>query len=261
MQKETEILLEAVRQAGATIQQMQNDGFAVERKQNNDLLTAADLRANEILKSFLLDSFPQYGWLSEESVDDPVRLQAQRVWIVDPIDGTIEYAKGIPEYAISVALVEQGEPILAAVYNPATGELFHAVKSQGAWLNNQPIRCDSAASKKSFVLLASRSEDKRGEWEQFKQQHDVRIVGSIAYKLALVAAGKADATFSLGPKSEWDIAAGVMLVQESGGVALDKQAKKFQFNQKNILVSGIVACAGDIKSQVFTMTGGNLMIT
>src|SRR3990167_3155067 len=144
MSDEIKVLLRVIREAGDEVFRMQREGFEVARKTNNDLVTAADLKANDILKSALLGTFPDDGWLSEESVDDEKRLVKKRVWIVDPIDGTIEYAHGIPEYAVSVALVESGVPMLAAVYNPATKELYHAVKGQGAWLNGSRIYCDKA---------------------------------------------------------------------------------------------------------------------
>ena len=222
MNKEEQVLLDAVREAGAAIAALQKTGFAVERKSNNDLVTQADLLANDMITKAIAKHFPHDGWLSEELADNPVRRHCKRVWVIDPIDGTIEYTKGLAEYAISVALVEEGVPILAVVFNPETNELFHAVKGRGAWLNQQRIVCDDMPTEK-FVLLASRSEYKRGEWERFEQAHSVKPVGSIAYKLALVAAGKAHATFSLGPKNEWDIAAGVLLVIEAGGKATDKQ--------------------------------------
>lgn len=252
MKSEIEHLLDGMRLAGNAIQSLQRDGFTVTRKANNDLLTEADLLANKILKEHLGKHFPDAGWLSEESADDHSRLDYQRVFIVDPIDGTIEYAKGIPEYGISVALVENGLPALAAVYNPATNELFYAVKGEGAWLNGRKIHCSDQPSD-GLVLLASRSEDKRGEWDDFKQDHHVKIVGSIAYKLALVASGVADATFSLGPKNEWDIAAGVLLVQEAGGVVTTKDNEAIVFNQPNTLVNTIVATSAAARDQLFAL--------
>jgi myo-inositol-1(or 4)-monophosphatase len=254
MSNEVAVLLQAVREAGSAIATLQSEGFSVTRKANNDLLTQADLLANDILKDKLTKAFPDDGWLSEESVDDPKRLQYKRVWVVDPIDGTKEYAHGIPEYAISVALVENGLPILACVYNPATAEFFHAVKGAGAWLGDERIRCDDRPTN-VLTLLASRSEYERGEWERFEKVSSVKVIGSIAYKLALVAAGKAHATFSLGPKSEWDIAAGVLLVTEAGGVVTDQSHSPFVFNQENVRVKGIVASAANSHAQVFEMIG------
>jgi len=253
MTNEVDVLLRAVRDAGDAIIQLQKSGFSVEKKSNHDVVTEADLLANAILKNQLLDRFQGDGWLSEESVDDLDRLARHRVWIVDPIDGTLEFVAGIPEYAISVALVENGSPILACVFNPAANELFHAIKGGGAWQGNKKLHSSHAVSSGDFLLLASRSEYKRGEWDQFKQHYRIQQVGSIAYKLALVAAGKADATFSLSPKNEWDIAAGVLLVSEAGGIVTNKQRETILFNRKSSLVDGIVATSADKNDAVFTM--------
>lgn len=255
MRNEATVLLKAVREAGQEIVRLQSAGFSVSRKANNDLVTQADLLANDILKSQLMTHYPDDGWLSEESVDDVRRLSCKRVWIVDPMDGTKEYAHGVPEYAVSVALVENGVPVVAAVYNPAVDEMFHAVKGEGAWLNQQPIHCISSNAG-DVLLLASRSEYARGEWDKFLGQCKVEQVGSIAYKLALVAAGRAHGTFSLGPKNEWDIAAGVLLVTEAGGVVTDQQHQQRVFNQKNVLVPGIVATAVGWNEKVFALIEG-----
>ncbi len=240
---EYKILLTAVKEAGSAILSVQKAGFTIEKKVNNDILTEADVLADRLLKNHLCTAFPSYGWLSEETTDDKTRLQSDRVWIVDPIDGTREFAQSIPEYAISVALIEKGQPILAVVFNPASNELFSAVLGEGAYLNGQQIYCASHASQGQYILLASRSEYRRGEWTQFEKHNTVRVIGSIAYKLALVAAGIGDATFSLGPKNEWDIAAGTLLITEAGGLIRDKFKKPISFNQENVLVPGIIGAS------------------
>jgi myo-inositol-1(or 4)-monophosphatase len=250
MDEMVKILLSAVRESGRAITNLHKTEVSISRKANNDIVTTADLLVNDILKKRLEAAFPDYGWLSEETVDDAQRLSCQRVWVVDPVDGTKEFAAGIPEYAISVALVENGVPVLACVFNPVTDELFHAVKSGGAWLNDQKLHCGRASADGKLLLLASRSEFQRGEWDGFRAANEVVVVGSIAYKLALVAAAKADATFSLGPKSEWDIAAGVLLVEEAGGVVTDQQGEKFNFNSKNVLVNGIIASSTEVYQRV-----------
>jgi myo-inositol-1(or 4)-monophosphatase len=257
LEQETTILLAAMRVAGAAVKQKQQSQLQINNKANNDIVTEADLLANDILRDALLGAFPADGWLSEETVDDEARLACKRVWIVDPIDGTREFATGVPEYALSVALVEDGVPILACVFNPATDELFHTVKHQGAWLNNVAIPAQAGRSPtQKLRLLASRSEYKRGEWTRFEGDCEVQQIGSIAYKLALVAAGRADATFSLGPKSEWDIAAGVLLVLEAGGSATDKTGQPFVFNNENVLVNGIVASAPKMKKIISELIAG-----
>ena len=235
-----EVLKKYVRQAGQAIFQMAAEGFETAYKTNEDPVTTADLKADSILREGLIKNFPDTGWLSEETRDDRSRLGKELVWVVDPIDGTKEYVSGIPEYAVSVALVKHEQPILSAVYNPAKEELFTAVSGHGAWLNEKKINAEHELTAKP-VLLASRSEIKRGEFESFEPFARIHPCGSIAYKLALVAAGMADVTFSLGPKNEWDIAAGVLLVSESGGNATDKSGAPFTFNQPKTLVDGIVA--------------------
>lgn len=240
--------LKTIREAGEALLSLQKDGIAIQKKSNNDLVTNGDLLVNNILKNQLLNPFPDFGWLSEENIDDKTRLTSQKTWIVDPIDGTKEFAQGIPEYAISVALVEKGLPVLASVYNPAANEFFYAVKNGGAWLNDSPIRCKTNTP---ILFLASRTEYARGKWSAFEKYSAVKPVGSIAYKLALVAAGKADATLSLGNKNEWDIAAGMLLVTEAGGTVTDAERKPILLNQQNTLVNGIVAAERVYHDEVF----------
>ena|SRR3990167_5855912 len=247
--KEASILIDAVISAGDAVRALFNKDYVKVQKSNNSPLTAADLQANQILKKQLLNHFPEDGWLSEETYDDFLRLGKKRIWIVDPLDGTKEYINKIAEYAISVALVEDGAPILASVFNPTTDELFYAVKGQGAWMNDKQICCTQVCDKK-IKILASRSEVINGDWQCFIDHFNVSPMGSIAYKLALIAAGKADATFSFEPRSEWDIAAGVLLVQEAGGIVHDLSGKPFMFNQKNIRVNGIIASSKIVYSDV-----------
>ncbi len=240
LKQNLEVVKKYVYQAGQAIFQMAAEGFETAYKANEDPVTTADLKADSILREGLTEDFPGTGWLSEETRDDYSRLDKELVWVVDPIDGTKEFVSGIPEYAVSVALVEYGLPVLAVVYNPATEELFAAANGQGAWLNGEAINAEHVLAAKP-VLLASRSEIRRGEFEPFEPFAEIRPCGSIAYKLALVAAGIADATFSLGPKNEWDIAAGVLLVNEAGGNVTNRSGAPFTFNQRSTLVDGIVA--------------------
>lgn len=236
-------LLKAVKLAGKAINELQSDPRLVAMKQGDDPLSEADLVANQTLKEILLGNQSQNtGWLSEETADDFNRLNCKYVWVVDPIDGTREFMQRIPEYAISVALIENEQPVLAAVFNPATNELFHAIKGEGAWLNEQLIHCNFPHHEQ-LTILASRSEFKHGSWQPYIGHHQVKPIGSIAYKLALVAAGRAHATFSLGPKSEWDIAAGVLLIEEAGGKVVNKDEQPFRFNQQHVRVNGIIAAS------------------
>jgi myo-inositol-1(or 4)-monophosphatase len=216
MNSQLQVISHLVKQAGHQIHQMARDGFSTAYKENKDPVTTADLAADTILRENLLELMPGSGWLSEETRDNPDRLEKEYVWVVDPIDGTKEYVSGIPEFSVSVALIQNGRPVLAVIFNPATSELFSAVRGGGTTLNGKPVRTDRPLEGLPEIL-ASRSEIKRGEFEQFKDISHVTPMGSIAYKLARVAAGTADATFSLGPKNEWDIAAGHAVLAAAGG--------------------------------------------
>lgn len=250
--EERAIVQSAIREAGQAVWRMAQEGFETAQKANLDPVTTADLEANRILREILSGHFPAYGWLSEETRDDPTRLTKDRVWIVDPIDGTKEFVTRIPEFAVSVALVEQGSPVVSAIYNPAVDELYTSVRGQGTWCNGARTKAEHPLSTRP-VILASRSEIKRGEFKPFEAKAEIRPVGSIAYKLALIAAGQADATFSLGPKNEWDIAAGVLLVQEAQGKVTDQTGHPFLFNQPQTLVNGIVATTAQAYEAIHTL--------
>lgn len=252
MSREAEVLEAAVREAGAAVERIAAEGYETARKARGSPVTEADLEANRILHERLLGAFPGDGWLSEETRDDPGRLKCRRVWVVDPIDGTKEFIKGLPEYAVSVALVGDGEGIFGAVYNPRTDEYFSAAKGEGAKLNGETIRADRPLPEMP-AILASRTEIGRGEWKAFEPFAEVKPVGSIAYKLALIAAGRADGTFSLGPKNEWDIAAGVVLVREAGGRVMDRAGEAARFNNEDPKVNGIVAATASGEDAVLEM--------
>ena len=211
-----------------------------DQKAGGDPVTQADLLLDAVLKESLLESGD--GWLSEETADDLNRLGCERVWIVDPIDGTREFIQGIPEWCISVALVVSGIPVCGGICNPPADQLFLGCAGRGVTLNGHPVQVSSKANLNGATVLASRSEVQRGEWTYFENAPFTIIpMGSIAYKLAQVAAGLADATFTPVPKNEWDIAAGVCLIQSSGGQAADLTGQPRQFNRSNPLLGNFLA--------------------
>ncbi|MBF0590219.1 MAG: 3'(2'),5'-bisphosphate nucleotidase CysQ [Magnetococcales bacterium] len=230
-------IVAGVREAGAaTLKyfqpgEMVSEAAGVRHKSPDNPLTEADLECDRILHQHLMGAYPDYGWLSEETTDDRSRMSRSRVWVVDPIDGTKDFIQGRKEYAISVGLVEDGLPVAACTLNPATGELFTALKGGGAFLNGKAIKTSDRTQFDGATCLASRSELGRGEWEQFHGLLKPSPMGSVAYKLALVAAGRYDMTFTLTPKSEWDICSGVLLVQEAGGRITNKEGEPFRFNK------------------------------
>jgi myo-inositol-1(or 4)-monophosphatase len=211
-----------------------------EFKIGHDPVTEADRAVDAAMRDTLLR--PGEGWLSEESVDDLSRLDQRRVWVVDPLDGTREFVKGIPEFCVSIGFVENGKPIAGGICNPATQEVFIGAIDGGVLYNGKPARASQRTSLNGATVLASRSEIHRGEWRQFDNGPlHIHPVGSVAYKLALVSAGLADTTFTLTPKNEWDVAAGVALVLSSGGFVTTLDGAPFRANNRQPLISGLIA--------------------
>lgn len=229
--------LEAAREALA---EFTPGRIASRKKSGGDPVTEADVLLDRTLKDVLLRNGE--GWLSEETVDDQSRLMKERVWIVDPLDGTREFIEGIPEWCISIALAENGMPIAAGICSPATGQIFLGSDEDGATLNGKSIQVSNKKDLDGAKILASRSEVRRGEWRRFAEApFEVIPMGSVAYKLACVSAGLADGTFTLVPKNEWDVAAGVLLVEAAGGQVVEKSNRKRLFNQPNTLLDGLFA--------------------
>jgi myo-inositol-1(or 4)-monophosphatase len=241
MKELLESTIEFVAEAGQAIMTYYNNSFTVSEKSPDNPVTEADIAADTLLKERLLSLLPKAGWLSEETADSHERLDRKYCWVVDPLDGTKEFVLGIPEFTISVALVESGRPILAVIQNPVTGELFAGMRGEGSTYNHLPSRASKKESLSGARVDASRSERDRGEFEQFEPMVNVQTMGSIAYKLARVSAGLADATWSRGPKNEWDICAGALLVLEAGGSCVDLDDEPFLFNRPFPKVNGIIA--------------------
>ena len=223
-----------------------------EYKAGHDPVTEADRAVDAILKKCLLRNGE--GWLSEETIDDPSRLSKRRVWVVDPLDGTREFVQGIPEFCISIAMVEDGLPIAGGICNPATDELILGSRDTGVTYNGSPAQPSQRRDLHAALVLASRSEVKRGEWKQFESaEFNVRPIGSVAYKLGLVAAGRADLTFTLVPKHEWDVAGGAALVESAGGWTLKLDHSPLRCNQKDPLISGLLAGGPFLRAPLLAM--------
>ena len=202
----------AARRAGDIIRGFFHGQYTVRSKAHGHPVTDADLRANECIQTIIQQAFPDDGWLSEETRDSSDRMRHQRVWIVDPLDGTKEFIQKIPEFCVSIALVEDGVPIVGVSYNPISSELFSAARGLGMHRNGTQRHTSETSNLADTRVFASRSETARGEWDLLKSSFHVVPTGSVAYKLALVAAGLGDATFTLTPKHEWDVCAGAVLL-------------------------------------------------
>lgn len=241
MERELAVLVEAVQKAGARVRELVLVGFEVQTKQDRSPVTTVDHEVNRILHEMQRREFPQDGWLSEESPDDPARLINRRVWIVDPIDGTKALVNRMPEFCISAALTERGAPIVAAILNPSTDELFTAVRRRAVleWRARHP----SPGHDVNPVIMVSAWELRSGRWSALAETARCRPMYSIANALSLVAAGRVQATFTIEPENEWDLAAGVLLVEESGGAINDAVGNPFVFNQPIPKFHGVIAVA------------------
>lgn len=252
--RELQVARDAAMAAGEILQRYFRDGgYQIDSKGKNNPVTTADFEADSKLKQILCDAFPAYGWLSEETVDNDDRLTCERVWIVDPLDGTKEFIKGIPEFVVAIALTDHGVPVMGVTYNPIKHELFCGVRGAGCYLDGKAVTVSHTRTLDLATILASRSETARGEWKAYEGRVIVKAIGSVAYKLALVAAGHADATFTLTPKNEWDIASGVALIAAAGGRVTDLYGEEVRFNRSNVKVAGFVASNGHLHAKLEQM--------
>ncbi len=257
----------ALWQAAVAVRALYEDrSFDVETKGDNTPLTSADLRANEILERELAQLDPEAGWLSEETAEDDAtreaRMARERIWIVDPIDGTREFVEATGEYSISVGLAENGRPVLGGValpqenliavgsvvggglqlwrysYDASAGEMPPQFERVPAAMT-RPVPADLAAAR----IIVSSSEMRRGAYDPVKAEWQLEAQGSIARKLALVAIGRADLSVSLYPKSEWDICGGAALLAcQPGATVVELETRAPQrFNQAKPRTVGLAA--------------------
>ncbi len=230
-----------------------------EYKIGHDPVTEADRAVDAVLRQNLLREGE--GWLSEETVDDQTRLDKSRVWVVDPLDGTREFVQGIPEFCVSIGYVENGRAVAGGICNPATNETIIGAIDCGVTYNGKPAKPSQRTTLKGSLILASRSEVKRGEWQQFQSgEYQIRPMGSVAYKLGLVAAGLADVTFTLTPKNEWDVAAGAALVASAGGFVSTLENTPLQCNRKNPLLTGLLASGPFLREELLAAVQGHLPV-
>jgi myo-inositol-1(or 4)-monophosphatase len=273
-----ELACHAGQLAGQGVMRTFGEPQDVVEKSPGQPLTPADLEADDLLRAELLGARPGYGWLSEETADQPDRLAADRVWIVDPIDGTSSFIEGRPEFTVSVGLAEAGRAVLGVLLNPATGEILWATRGGGAYqarlsssagergpipLGRSPepvvrLEVSERTEDDELVLVASRGEVAAGEFDDWSGEVErgrlrIELLGSTTYKLARVAAGKADLYLSRGPKSEWDLCAGALIVEEAGGRATDLRGERFRYNSSDPRVYGLLATNGRVHEKFLAL--------
>jgi len=241
-----DLLISAARDAGVlALDHARRAPQITEKPDGAGPVTDADLAVNALFEERLRSARPDYGWLSEESPDDASRHARDRVFIIDPIDGTRSFIAGTRDWAHSIAVAEAGEVVAAVVYLPARDALYAAAKGQGAGLNGAPL-APGAASHPPHVLTAKPSLAPEHWHAGAPPPLERHFRSSLAWRLCLVAEGRFDAMLTLRPAWEWDIAAGALIVAEAGRQITDRRAKALRFNGVEPLLDGVVAGAGPV---------------
>ena len=224
------LLLETVREGGALAFSYFHDGVKHWDKGDDDPVSEADHAVDDLLKEKLLAARPGYGWLSEETEDDPKRMECRDIWVVDPIDGTRAFIQQRAEFTVCAALVRDGRPVAGAVYNPATEEFYDAFLGGGARLNGKAIKVSTAPDFEGARLLTGRNLFKNAGPLHKPNDVTIHMVNSIAYRMCLAAEGRYDACISLSGKSDWDIAAAEIILAEAGGRNTNAHGEGFTYN-------------------------------
>lgn len=213
-------------------------------------VSEADLEIDEMLRRDLLAARPDYGWLSEETADTPERLTCTHVFVVDPIDGTRAFLEGQRTFSHSLAIVEHGMPVAAAIYLPMLDHLYLATRGGGATCDGAPIRVSGRTDLDGATMLATKSHVADTLWKGGCPPVKRHFRPSLAYRLALVAEGQFDAMVTLRPAWEWDIAAGALMVTEAGGTIADRTGAPLAFNIAPPMLDGIIAGNGPLARQL-----------
>ncbi len=211
-------------------------------------VTEADLAVNEMLEDRLRAARPNYGWLSEESRDDDARLAADRVFIVDPIDGTRAFMAGTSAFSHSLAIAERGRVVAAAVFLPAQDKMFSAASGAGAALNGAAIRVSDPGGVPSVLTGAKMAAPEN--WPGGVPQMARSFRPSLAYRMCLVAQGRFDAMITFRDAWEWDIAAGALIAEEAGGIVSDGHGQGLVFNSAGRLAPGCVAAGPGVHASL-----------
>jgi len=251
MQQFITVCEEAARQAGALLLDWQGK-FQVREKAPADLVTEADVASQQRIQELLLDAFPDHGFLGEEDTANaqehsPAGTEGQPrpeyCWIVDPLDGTTNYVHGLPNYCVSIALRRSSEVVMGTIYDPVTEECYTASAGQGARLNGQPLYVSGVSTLAEALVAASLpprvardSRDVKLLLETMYHCQAIRRMGSAALNLCYVAAGRLDGYWATSVRS-WDIAAGLLMVREAGGVMTGIDGSPFNLERPHLVAA------------------------
>jgi myo-inositol-1(or 4)-monophosphatase len=250
------LLNEAVRAAGAAALSYYGKPVKTWRKPNDSPVSEADVEVDHLLKEMLSNVRPDYGWLSEETTDTPDRLERDRVWVIDPIDGTRAFLQGKPHWTISAALIEHNRPVLAAVFNPVEEEFFEAEIDRGALLNGTRLKVSGRTELEGCRMIAHDWVFKRDIWQTSWPAMQVAMRNSMAYRLCLIAQAAFDAAITISAKSDWDLAAADLIIAEAGGKLTTSEDRPLRYNQAHSRHRPIIASGNKLYPHLHRQMAG-----
>jgi len=249
------LIQEAALAAGALALSERDKGLKVWSKSGGSPVTSGDLAVNAMLKARLMAARPDYGWLSEEDADTPERLGKRRIFVVDPIDGTVAFMKGKAWWCVPIAVVEDGQPVAGVIHAPTLNETYMAIAGGGAQMNGAEITASDATSLDDAAMLADARLMEGPQWDEPWPAMRFEKRNAIAYRMALVAAGAFDATVALGPRWDWDVAAGALIASEAGAKVTDHRGDPWRFNRADPRQNSLVCAAPGLHPLIVRRTG------
>ncbi|MCY4304219.1 MAG: 3'(2'),5'-bisphosphate nucleotidase CysQ [Aestuariivita sp.] len=237
------LLINAAQQAGEIAKSMHGTKMNKwEKAEGQGPVSAADIAVNSMLEDQLRNARPQYGWLSEESEDCIDRLQCKSVFIIDPIDGTSSYIKGLDTWALSLAVSTKGKITAAVIYLPMHNLLYSACHKTKSKLNGVPIHASNRKKINGAFALTNAGSMDSAYWKEQSPPDIIRVYRpSMAYRMALIAEGRFDTMFTIYPSWEWDIAAGDLILRKAGAKVTNKRGRLLTFNNKYPKLHGVIS--------------------
>ncbi|HRD45584.1 MAG TPA: 3'(2'),5'-bisphosphate nucleotidase CysQ [Caulobacter sp.] len=231
MKRDLALIEDAAREVGVLARKLKAEGLKVWSKDGGSPVTNADIAVDTLLRERLGAARADYGWLSEETADDPARMDRSRLFVVDPIDGTVAFFKEKPFWAVSIAVVEDGQPVAGVVHAPELEETFTALVGGGAFLNGAPIAASGCDAVEGCGMLGDGPMFRHPAWPTPWPDMRIETRNSIAYRMCLVAEGRFDAAIALTAKNEWDLAAADLICREAGAIVTDHKGRTFGYNR------------------------------
>ena len=248
------MIVDAAREAGGiALRHFRSANLEIEQKPGDaGPVTEADMAIDRYLNEHLTGERPDYGWLSEETEDDQSRLETERQFIVDPIDGTRAFIDGAKDWGISIGIADRTQIVAAAVYLPARDMLFSAGLGRGALKNGMSIQCSPRTEIDGATILAAKPNFAPDNWRGGTPPIARHFRSSLAYRLCLVAEGRFDGMMTLRPSWEWDIAGGSLIAAEAGATLTDRQGKALVFNDARAKTDGVLAAGPPLHRELLS---------